>query len=95
MPALQRSLGPDEQLTTPRDAIRLIIAEEAARAGIAVEDLLGPLRRRKIVDARYAAMRRIHRAYPHKSYPEIGRLFGRHHATVMYALGVLSRTSPR
>ena len=95
MPAFDRPLAVGEQLTTPREAIRLIIAEEAERAGIGVDELLGSRRLRAIVCARYAAMRRIHRAYPHKSYPEIGRIFGRHHATVMYALGASRRKSPR
>ncbi len=95
MPALDRAYSPQETLTTPREAIRLIIAEEAARAGVGVDDLLGKRRLRAIVVARYAAMRRIHSAYPHKSFPEIGRIFGRHHATVMYAVGASRKKSPR
>ncbi len=73
-------------VATPRDAIRAIIAEEARKAGVAVDALLGRCRRRAVVRARHAAMRRVHDAFPRKSYPEIGRIFGRDHSTVMYAL---------
>ena len=76
---------------TPRATILTLIAEEAAKAGVAVEEVMGRARRRSIVRARYAAMRAVHRAYPDKSYPELARFFARDHTTVMYALGALKK----
>lgn len=76
---------------TPRAAILALIADEAAKAGVGVDELLGLARQRSIVRARYAAMREVHRAYPGKSYPELARIFRRDHTTVMYALGALKK----
>ena len=81
-------------LVTPRETIRAMIAAEAKAAGLSLADVLGPSRRRSVVSVRHRAIRLVHAAYPNKSFPEIGRIFARDHATVMYALGRLKR-SPR
>lgn len=77
-----------------REAIDTIIAEEAAKAGVGVADILGRRRQRTVVRARHAAMRRIRRALPNESYQAIGRIFARHHASVMYAVGALQKKPP-
>jgi len=77
-----------------REAIDAIIAEEAEKAGIGVADILGRRRQKTIVRARHAAMRRIRHALPNESYQAIGRVFSRHHASVMYAVGALQKKPP-
>jgi chromosomal replication initiation ATPase DnaA len=76
---------------TPRQTIRGIVDEEAAKAGVSAESVLGPSRRRAVVAARHAAIRRVHETFPSKSTPDIGRIFARHHTTILYALGALKR----
>ena len=72
---------------SPRQVMRAIMAEEAATAGIGAGDILGLKRTRKVAAARHAAIRRVHAAFPAKSSPELGRIFGLHHTTILYACG--------
>jgi len=67
--------------------MRAIMAEEAAAAGIGAGDILGLKRTRKVAAARHAAIRRVHAAFPAKSSPELGRIFGLHHTTILTACG--------
>ena len=62
-----------------------LLREEAARFGLSSADLLGPSRKRKVVAARCAAMRRVW-SETTLSLPAIGRLFGRDHTTVLHML---------
>jgi chromosomal replication initiation ATPase DnaA len=78
-------------IRTPRSIILAIVADEAVKAGIGSSDIFGPCRLARIVRARHGAMKRVHEALPDKSYPELGRIFGRNHASVMYALGAYRR----
>jgi chromosomal replication initiation ATPase DnaA len=80
--------------STPRAQILRIIAEEEARARVRRGAVMGKGRERATVDARHAAMRRVKALFPSKSSVEIGRLFGRDHTTVLYALGTLTRQRP-
>ncbi len=71
-----------------------VIRSVAAEHGLSVEDLIGPRRFHKFVQARHEAMWRVRamvwpcgwgwRRWP--SYPQIGRWFNRDHTTVI--LGV-------
>jgi hypothetical protein len=74
---------------SPRATIRAIMVEEAAKAGIGVGEILGAERTRKVAAARHAAIRRVRAAYPGKSTLVIGRIFRRHHTTILYACGRL------
>lgn len=78
-------------LPTPRTAIRAILNDEAAKAGIAAADILGRRRSLRVSAARHAAIRRARAAFPLKRTTEIARLFGLHPTTVLYALGLLKR----
>jgi chromosomal replication initiation ATPase DnaA len=82
-------------IATPRDFIDALIEDGARKHGVSVAQVLGRSRCRRCVAARYAAIRRIHETFPAKSYAEIGRIFGRHHATIIHALkrtgGIRSR----
>lgn len=68
--------------------IRKIIKEEADYFGITVEQLLGPSRRREYVEARNRAI--VRTAEGRLSTVQIGKIFNRHHTTILYTLGRLS-----
>ena len=64
--------------------IEIIIAV-AGKRRVDVDDMLGPSRDAEYVAARRECYRRL-RTELGWSLPRIGRVFGRHHATVLYAL---------
>lgn len=67
---------------------RSIMLEVAARHGLGVEDLTGPRRSVRLVEARHEAMAAVATERPDMSLVQIGRIFGkRDHTTVFYALG--------
>lgn len=70
--------------------VREIQQEEAERAGISVSEMLGPCRLPQYVGARNRGMFRASELG--LSTTQIGRLFNRHHTTVLHALGRLSRS---
>lgn len=80
---------------TPRQQIRALIDEvikrhaKRVRPGFAVTyaDVMSTRRDRHIVVVRHACIRRVHEARPDLSTPALGRIFGRDHTSVLYALG--------
>jgi chromosomal replication initiator protein len=72
---------PDERQVTPADIIRFV----AQHYGVRVADLKSRSNRRSIALPRQVAMYII-RNILELSFPEIGRLFSKHHSTVMYAV---------
>ena len=74
-------LLPDERATTPADIIRFV----AQHYGVRVADLKGRSNRRSIALPRQVAMFLI-RDILEISFPEIGKIFSKHHSTVMYAV---------
>ncbi len=74
-------LLPDERSTTPSDIIRFV----AQHYGVRVADIKGRSNRRSIALPRQVAMYLI-RQLLELSFPEIGRIFSKHHSTVMYAV---------
>ena len=74
-------LLPDERATTPSDIIRFV----AQHYGVRVADVKGRSNRRSIALPRQVAMYLI-RDILEMSFPEIGRIFSKHHSTVMYAV---------
>ncbi len=79
-------LLPDERETTPADIIRFV----AQHYGIRVADLKGRSNRRSIALPRQVAMYLI-RNILDLSFPEIGKIFAKHHSTVMYAVDAISK----
>ncbi len=71
----------EERQPTPSDIIRFI----AHHYGIRVADLKGRSNRRSIALPRQVAMYLI-RSLLSLSFPEIGKLFDKHHSTVIYAV---------
>jgi chromosomal replication initiator protein len=74
-------LLPDERETTPADIIRFV----AQHYGIRVADLKGRSNRRSIALPRQVAIHLI-REILQLSFPEIGKIFSKHHSTAMYAV---------
>jgi chromosomal replication initiator protein len=74
-------LLPDQRETTPAAIIRFI----AQHYGIRVSDLKGRSNRRSIALPRQVAMYLI-REILQLSFPEIGRIFSKHHSTAIYAV---------
>jgi chromosomal replication initiator protein len=79
-------LLPDERETTPADVIRFV----AQHYGIRVADLKGRSNRRSIALPRQVAMYLI-RDILDLSFPEIGKIFSKHHSTVMYAVDSVTK----
>ena len=83
---------PEERHTSPADIIRFV----AHHYGIKVSDLKGRDNRRSVAFPRQVAMYLI-REMLSLSYPEIGKLFGKHHSTVIYSYEAIAeqrRTNP-
>jgi chromosomal replication initiator protein len=80
-------LLPDERATSPSDIIRFV----AQHYGVRVADLKGRSNRRSIALPRQVAMYLI-RDILELSFPEIGRIFSKHHSTVMYAVDTVQKT---
>ncbi len=89
--ALQPLL-PEERHTTPADIIRFV----AHHYGVKVADLKGRDNRRSVAFPRQVAMYLI-REVLDLSYPDIAKLFAKHHSTVMYSVDTITqqrRTNP-
>ena len=74
-------LLPDDRATNAADIIRFV----AQHYGIRVADLKGRSNRRSIALPRQVAMFLI-RDILEISFPEIGKIFSKHHSTIMYAV---------
>jgi len=74
-------LLPDDRATNAADIIRFI----AQHYGVRVADLKGRSNRRSIALPRQVAMFLI-RNILELSFPEIGKIFSKHHSTIMYAV---------
>jgi chromosomal replication initiator protein len=79
-------LLPDERATSPSDIIRFV----AQHYGVRVADLKGRSNRRSMALPRQVAMYLI-RDILELSFPEIGRIFSKHHSTVMYAVDTVQK----
>lgn len=79
---------------TPRDAVKWIIGVVAMETRIPVDVILSPRRTKPVVEARYMAIRAVHRACPHYSTTQLGRIFNRDHTTILYALDRCRDRSP-
>lgn len=73
------------QADTPRSTFHRIKKDVARQFGVPVEELPGPSRKKRIVQARRIAMKRC-RTETGATLEEIGEAFGRDHATVLYNL---------
>jgi chromosomal replication initiator protein len=77
---------PSERSTSPADIIRFV----AHHYGIRVADLKGRSNRRSIALPRQVAMYLI-REILELSFPEIGKIFDKHHSTAIYAVDTIQK----
>lgn len=77
-------------ITTPAMFTRALIREVAERHGCTYADIMRRDRHRQFVDARAAAIKAVREARPHLSFPQLGRIFGVDHTTIMHHLNRLS-----
>ncbi|HPC84630.1 MAG TPA: chromosomal replication initiator protein DnaA [Thermoanaerobaculaceae bacterium] len=80
------SLLPDERQVTPGEIIRFV----AHHYGVKVADLKGRDNRRSIAFPRQVAIYLI-REILNLSYPEIGKIFSKHHSTVIYSVEAIAK----
>jgi chromosomal replication initiator protein len=78
-------LLPEQRHTTPADIIRFV----AHHYGVKVADLKGRDNRRSVAFPRQVAIYLV-REILGLSYPEIGKLFAKHHSTVMYSVETIA-----
>lgn len=71
---------------TPAEETREIMEEIAAKYGVSYAALTGGSRKRGPSHARQEAWAVIRERKPHLSYPTLGRIFWRHHSTIMRGL---------
>jgi chromosomal replication initiation ATPase DnaA len=76
---------------TIQEAARERIALVAAVHGVEIPVMLGNSRQRKVVAARWGAIRFVHELG--LSTPQIGKLFNRDHTSILHALGRRGRQS--
>lgn len=65
---------------------RQIIQMVATAKGFPLEEILGNSRNRSVVEARFDAIKAVADARPDMSTPQIGRIFGKDHTTIIHAL---------
>ena len=63
-----------------------IIAQVAAIHGLSVAEVMSNRRNRPVVEARFDAIKAVADIRPDMSLPQIGRLFGKDHTTILHAL---------
>lgn len=84
---------PDEAV--PRPTVRGLIGHAAAVFGVAVDEIVGRSRKRRVVRPRQAVAW-VAREVTSRSFPEIGRLLGnRDHSTVIHAVALVEEYAAR
>lgn len=74
-----------ETILSRREQRLALVRAAARRFQVRYDDVMGDSQQRRVVAARYYAMLLV-RAYHGDSFPQIGRLFNRHHSAVMFGL---------
>lgn len=74
------------QATEEKQPARCIIERVSTAFGIPYREVMGASRTREVAAARQVAMYEVRKARPDLSLPQIGRIFGRDHTTVIHAV---------
>lgn len=69
---------------TPADFTRAIIVNAITPFGVTYQDVMGKRRYKAHASARAAAITAVHLARPDWSYPDLGRVFGLDHSTIIH-----------
>ncbi|PLP56243.1 hypothetical protein CYK37_26030 [Mesorhizobium loti] len=70
----------------PRMPAREIISRVGALHGYRLDEITGPRLEKKLVQARFDAIKAVADARPDMSLPQIGRIFNRDHTSILHAL---------
>ncbi len=70
----------------PRMPAREIISRVGALHGYTLAEITGPRLEKKLVQARFDAVKAVADARPDMSLPQIGRIFNRDHTSILHAL---------
>ena len=76
------------EVVTPRARIRQLIECAAFHPGVAVGDIIGVSRFKRVHAARLQAIVTVRDHYPKMSLPHLGDIFKRDHSTILHALRV-------
>lgn len=79
---VERSEPPTGSKTPARD----IISRVAAAHGYTLAQIIGPRLEKKLVHARFDAVKAVAEGRPDMSLPQIGRVFNRDHTSILHAL---------
>lgn len=71
---------------SPRDHIHALIGDIARKHQMTYDAVMRKDRHRSVVSARCEAIRTVAAQYPRLSYPELGRIFGMDHTTILHHL---------
>jgi len=95
----EKRMEADNVITLP-DApisVRSIIAQVEREHGLSEGSIVSPTRKTAVIKARFEAIARAREARPDLSLPQLGRIFGRDHTTVLHALrkmGLQTKRAP-
>lgn len=78
-------------LKMPKSEATRIVKYTAHEHGLGFKDVMSKCRTAHIVRARFIAIHRVYRAFPHWSLTQLGAFFSLDHTSVMFALGRLKR----
>ena len=81
-------------MLTRREHIKQIISDTAKANLMSYRELKGGHSAREY-RARKAAILRVHEQYPSLSSTQLGLVFGRHHTSILYAMGRLTKRRDR
>ncbi|WP_054312112.1 helix-turn-helix domain-containing protein [Mesorhizobium sp. 1M-11] len=70
----------------PRTPAREIISRVGALHGYTLAEITGPRLEKRLVQARFDAIKAVADARPDMSLPQIGRIFNRDHTSILHAL---------
>lgn len=75
-------------IRTPRDDTEAILARIAAKYGLTRAELMAPSHKHRSARARQEAMAELYGdgSNPGRSLPALGRLFQKHHTTILYGI---------
>ena len=74
------------RIAMPSDETNAVLDRIAAKYGLARADLFIPTHKHRIVHARQEAMAELYGDGTRFSLPALGRLFGRHHTSILYGI---------
>ncbi len=85
-PTSIKAVGNRADVHWPKTPARQIIQQVAAAHGFTTEDVVGGGLKKKLVQARFDAIKAVADGRPDLSLPQIGHIFNRDHTSIIHAL---------